>query len=71
MSCPRVEIDLDRIGHNARTLVERAGALGISVTGVTKALLGLPPLATTLVAAGVAAEAFDRLTDVRQLLGPS
>ena len=53
MSAPRLEIDLDAIGHNARTLVRRLGARGISVTGVTKATLGSPEVAEVLVAAGV------------------
>ncbi len=42
MTAPRLEIDLDKIHHNARTLVERLAKRGISVTGVTKATLGSP-----------------------------
>lgn len=53
MTAPRLEVDLDKIGHNARTLVERLGHRGIGVTGVTKAALGSPLLATALVRAGV------------------
>ncbi len=67
MSSPRVEIDLDKIGHNARTLVGRAAALGISVTGVTKAALGLPPLAATLVASGVAALGDSRIENIETM----
>ena len=37
---PRLEIDLDKIYHNAYTLVQRLKRHGISVTGVTKATLG-------------------------------
>ena len=36
MSAPRLEVDLDKIQHNAYTLVERLSRRGISVTGVTK-----------------------------------
>ena len=36
---PRLEIDLDKIHHNARTLVERLAKRGISVTGVTKVVM--------------------------------
>jgi len=40
MVAPRLEIDLGKIQHNARTLVERLARRGISVTAVTKATLG-------------------------------
>lgn len=50
---PRLEIDLDKIHHNARTLVERLAKRGISVTGVTKATLGSPEIAGALLRAGV------------------
>lgn len=53
MSAPRLEIDLDKLHHNARTLVERLGARGITVTGVTKATMGSPGIAYTLFSAGV------------------
>lgn len=53
MSAPRLEIDIDKIHHNARTLVERLAARGISVTGVTKATLGSPEIAYTLFSAGM------------------
>ena len=53
MSAPRLEIDLCKIHHNARTLVERLGKRGISVTGVTKATLGSAEIAASLLEAGV------------------
>ena len=53
MSAPRLEIDLRKIHHNARTLVERLDKRGISVTGITKATLGSAEIATTLLEAGV------------------
>lgn len=53
MTAPRLEIRLDRIAHNARSLVDRLRARGVSVTAVTKATLGLPQIATVLAAAGV------------------
>ncbi len=53
MSAPRLEIDLDRLHHNARTLVEQLGRQGIAISGVSKAVLGLPAIAHTWVAAGV------------------
>ncbi len=53
MSAPRLEIDLGKIQHNARTLVERLARRGISVTGVTKATLGSPEIAHAMLLAGV------------------
>lgn len=53
MVAPRLVIDLNKIGHNARTLVERLGERGILVTGVTKATLGSAEIAATLLGAGV------------------
>jgi predicted amino acid racemase len=53
MTAPRLEIDLNKIIHNAHTLVGRLAARGISVTGVTKATLGSPAIAGALLGAGV------------------
>lgn len=53
MAAPRLEIDLEKIGHNARTLVEHLEKRGISVTGVTKATLGSAEIAAALLKAGV------------------
>ena len=53
MSAPRLVIDLDKIYHNARTLVERLAERDILVTGVTKAALGSPEIAATMLRAGV------------------
>ncbi len=53
MPVPRLEIDLDKIQHNAHTLVERLSKRGISVTGVTKATLGSPEIAHAMLQAGV------------------
>jgi ornithine racemase len=60
MSAPRLEVDLDKVGHNARTLVTRLGRRGLAVTGVTKATLGSPDVARVLLDAGV-----ERLGDSR------
>ena len=53
MAAPRLEIDLQKIFHNARSLAERLGKVGISVTGVTKATLGCAQIASTLFDAGI------------------
>lgn len=53
MNAPRLLVDLDKIYHNARTLVERLAKRDILVTGVTKATLGSPEIAKALLLAGV------------------
>jgi predicted amino acid racemase len=67
MSGPRIEVDLAKVGHNAQSLVDRLAARGIAVTGVTKAVLGWPALARTLLAAGVQGLGDSRLDNVERL----
>lgn len=67
MSAPRLEIDLNKISHNARTLVERLAARGISVTGVTKASLGSPPIADTYLRAGIRTLGDSRIENIETM----
>ena len=67
MSAPRLEIRLDRIGHNARTLVQRLHPLGITVCGVTKATMGSPEVARELLAAGVTSLGESRVENIEHL----
>ena len=67
MTAPRLEIDLDKIHHNARTLVERLAERGISVTGVTKATLGSPEIAGALLRAGVSALGDSRIENIEAM----
>jgi len=53
LSTPRLEIHLDRLHHNALTLVTRLARRGIAITAVSKAILGLPEIVHTWAAAGV------------------
>ena len=67
MTAPRLEIDLDKIHHNARALVKALAERGISVTGVTKATLGLPAIANTLLRAGVTALGDSRIENIEAM----
>ncbi len=67
MTAPRLDVRLDRIAGNAAVLVGRTRQLGISVTGVTKAMLGHPELAATLLDAGVAALGDSRIESVETM----
>lgn len=64
MNTPRLEIDLDKIHHNASTLVERLAQRGIAVTGVTKATLGSPEIAGVLLGAGVSTLGDSRIENI-------
>jgi ornithine racemase len=67
LTAPRLEIRLDAITHNARTLVDRLGRRGIAVTGVTKAALGRPDVALALVDGGVRALGDSRIENIEAL----
>ena len=71
MSAPRLEIDLGKIQHNARTLVERLGSRGISVTGVTKASLGSTEIAHAMLLAGVAGLGDSRIENIEAMRSSS
>ena len=66
-AAPRLEIDLEKIYHNARTLVERLANQGISVTGVTKATLGSTEIAATLLRAGVKSLGDSRIENIEKM----
>jgi len=67
MPAPRLEIDLDKIYHNAHVLVDRLGQRGISVTGVTKATLGSAEIAATFLQAGVKGLGDSRLENIETM----
>lgn len=67
MNAPRLEVDLGKIRHNARTLVERLEGQGISVTGVTKALCGSSEMARVLLSAGVAGLGDSRIENIEAM----
>ncbi len=67
MTAPRLEINLDKLQHNARTLVERLTVRGITVTGVTKATLGSPEIAGALLSAGVSRLGDSRIENIEAM----
>jgi len=67
VSVARIEVDLDRIGRNARELVRRTAARGVSVTAVTKALSGHPALGRVLLEAGAVALGDSRIENIERL----
>ncbi|MBT8169603.1 alanine/ornithine racemase family PLP-dependent enzyme [Phaeobacter gallaeciensis] len=67
MSTPRIEVHLNKIHHNAQTIVGRLKTRGISVTAVTKAVCGHPSIAQAMLDGGVIGLAEARLSNVRKL----
>ena len=67
MTAPRLEIDLEKIQHNAATLVNSLKARGISVTGITKATLGNREIATAWLQAGVRALGDSRIENIETM----
>ncbi|MGH3423829.1 MAG: alanine/ornithine racemase family PLP-dependent enzyme [Nocardioidaceae bacterium] len=67
MTAPRLEIDLDAIAHNARTLVDRLATKGIRVTGVCKASLGSPGVAAAMLYGGATGLGDSRVENLARL----
>jgi predicted amino acid racemase len=67
MASPSLTIDLDKIAHNARVVVDLCARHGIEVTGVTKATCGNPEVANAMLRGGVGSIADSRLENVHRL----
>jgi len=67
MSSPRIEINLKKIAHNAKTLNRLYGSKGIDVIGVTKVVGGDPNVAAALVKSGIRILADSRLINIRRM----
>lgn len=64
---PRIEITLSQIQHNARILSELYGEQGISLMGVSKAVLGEPLIAEAMIQGGVEFIADSRLENIQRM----
>lgn len=67
MSDPQISIDLARIEHNARTVVDLCRGAGITPFGVTKGTCGMPQVARAMLRGGVAGIAESRFENIRRL----
>ncbi len=68
MAYPYLTIDLDKIEHNARTIVGLCRQHGIFVTGVTKGVCGNPAIAEAMLRGGVISIGESRIENIRRLL---
>ena len=64
---PRLLIDLDKLEHNAKTLVEMAAKYGIEVAGVTKVFCAHRDIARAFVKGGVKYLADSRIENMKAL----
>jgi len=64
---PYLTIDLNKIEHNAHTIVGLCHEHGIEVTGVTKVACGHPEVARAMLCGGVASIADSRLENIQRL----
>jgi predicted amino acid racemase len=64
MTTPVIEIDLEKISHNARRLRELYASKGIGIIGVTKVVCGNPVIADALVKTGINTLADSRLLNI-------
>jgi ornithine racemase len=67
MSTPRIEINLGKIAHNAKTLKELYGSKGVDVIGVTKVVCGDPIIADVLIKSGISILADSRIANIRRM----
>jgi ornithine racemase len=64
---PRIEISLSQIRDNARILSELYGQKGISLMGVSKAVLGEPSIAEAMIQGGVKFIADSRIENIQRM----
>ncbi len=67
METPRLEINLQKLKHNARTIVDICHEKDIDVVGVTKGVSGMPEVAKAMLSAGVIGLADARIRNVQNL----
>lgn len=67
MPTPYVNIDVQKIEHNARTIVTLCKAQGIEVSGVTKVTCGHPEVAKAMLRGGVSSIADSRLLNIQRI----
>ena len=67
MAGPYLTVDLDKIEHNARAVVELCAAHGNEVVGVTKGVCGHPAVARAMLRGGVAAIGDSQLENIGRM----
>jgi predicted amino acid racemase len=64
MQAPRIEIELDKLAHNAQKLRALYGSKGICVTAVTKGVCGSPRIVSALLNSGIRSFGDSRIANI-------
>ena len=67
MNYPRIEIDINKIKHNVKTIVSFCNDKGIKVAGVTKVFCGNPEIAKAYIDGGIDYLADSRVENLMKL----
>lgn len=67
MPAPRIEIELDKLAHNARKTTALYGSKGIRVTAVTKGVCGSPRIASALLNSGIRSLGDSRIANIQKM----
>lgn len=67
METPRLEIDLKKIYHNTKSIVNLFKAKNIDVMGITKAVMGDPEIAKVMINAGVSCIGDSRIENIERM----
>ncbi|MBU2612032.1 MAG: alanine/ornithine racemase family PLP-dependent enzyme [Chloroflexi bacterium] len=67
MPVPRVEIELDKLIHNARKLTALYGSKGIRVTAITKGVCGSLRIANALLDSGIRSFGDSRIANIQKM----
>ncbi len=67
MPAPWIEIELDKLAHNARKLTALYGSKGICVTAVTKGVCGDPRIASALLDSGIRSFGDSRIANFQKM----
>ncbi|SCY57104.1 ornithine racemase Orr [Alkaliphilus peptidifermentans] len=64
---PRIDIDLKKLNHNAKIVVEKSKPFGIDVAAVTKGFCAYPEIAEVIAAAGIKYLADSRVENLKKM----
>lgn len=67
MPVPRVEVELDKLIHNARKLTALYGSKGIRITAITKGACGSRRIASALLSSGIRSFGDSRIANIQKM----
>lgn len=65
--CPRIEIDINKVKHNTKVLVDLCKKHHIGIAGVTKVFCAIPQVANAMIEGGVKYLADSRIENLKKL----